>query len=422
MGVQPQPLLLAHLAGVVLAAGALSVLPSPSNINYVFNESNCNLSVRWDPVNFSVDSCKLMYHTALYNGKMWTETGWTPDHFKALAVPLGKNLIFGLRTSCINGSIERLKGEWFNISLAQNGTAETGAADLSCICHNTQWMACSWKRGRNAARGTNYNLAFSHERLVEGQRCRNYSIDGDMFRCTFPINCSGERKIAISVRSDSQDIQPVCMIIKEGTEKPDYLIKLDPPSNLKVIQGNNVLFLTWTPPLEWHGICYEEEVNGRIGSRYEDNTNITIPLEPRKYHTLRVRAALDEVGTHCSKQRGLWSEWSKKVHWDDRDKNGTLTIALFVIIPLCAAVLTVLLLVHLKRIQLLIFPVIPDPEKVLKRMFEDQREEYQSVGHASEFIKPDRMSRNRPQDELAKENRSLILMRPSGNEKIRLLS
>lgn len=45
------------------------------------------------------------------------------------------------------------------------------------------------------------------------------------------------------------------------------------------------------------------------------------------------------------------------------------------------------------RIQLLIFPKIPDPEKVLKRMFEDQREEYLPVEYPSEFIKPDTISR-----------------------------
>ncbi|KAG8144679.1 hypothetical protein E2320_013142, partial [Naja naja] len=44
-------------------------------------------------------------------------------------------------------------------------------------------------------------------------------------------------------------------------------------------------------------------------------------------------------------------------------------------------------------IQLLIFPIIPDPEKVLKRMFEDQREEYLPFEYPSEFIKPDIISR-----------------------------
>ncbi|XP_063169596.1 interleukin-13 receptor subunit alpha-1-like [Candoia aspera] len=389
MGVPPQPLLLAHLAGVVLAAGALLSLPSLSNVSYVFDKSSCRLSIAWDPVNFSSNSCELMYHTALNNGKEWTENHWQVNHSKKRPVPLGDNLSFGLRASCMTTNTEQLKGEWFTLSLAQNGTAGTGAANLSCICRNAQWMECSWRRGRNAPRGTNYQLSFWCNSMKEGQLCTDRRVDGDTFRCTFPIACSGQRGIAISVLSDSQDIQPVCMITKEGTGKADYPIKLDPPSNLKVTKSSNTLFLTWTPPIAWHGICYEVEKNDRPLDIYEDSTNITVPLERKKHHTLRVRAVLPQLGGHCSKIRGPWSEWSEKVHWDDRDKNQTLMIALCVIIPLCAAALTILLLVHLKRIQLLIFPIIPDPEKVLKRMFEDQREEYQSIGHPFEPIKPD---------------------------------
>lgn len=42
----------------------------------------------------------------------------------------------------------------------------------------------------------------------------------------------------------------------------DYLIKLNPPSNLKIVQGSNVHFLTWHPPSSWNGICYNVEING----------------------------------------------------------------------------------------------------------------------------------------------------------------
>lgn len=53
----------------------------------------------------------------------------------------------------------------------------------------------------------------------------------------------------------------------------------------------------------------------------------------------------------------------------------------------------IILFSPLCRIQLLIFPKIPDPEKVLKRMFEEQREEYLPADYSTELIKPDTISR-----------------------------
>ncbi|XP_070807856.1 interleukin-13 receptor subunit alpha-1 isoform X1 [Pituophis catenifer annectens] len=413
-----QPQLLAHLAGVVLAAGALSILPSPANISYVFDESNCILSVQWDPVRLPPGyPCGEMYYTALFDGKTWIQETWSEALSKKTAVPLGKNMSFGLRTTCRNNSDE---GKLFEIPLEQNGKAETGATNVSCVCHNMEWMACSWKRGRQAPRDTSYSLSFWHDNLEERQRCTNRSVDGDTFRCVFPINCSGERTLVLSLRSNSEDIQPVCVLTKEGTEKPDYPIKLNPPSNLKIVQGSNVHFLTWHPPSSWNGICYNVEINGVKEEPIEDNTKVTVTLEAKKYHTLRVRAVLGKMGTNCKEARGLWSEWSEAVPWDNRDKFETVNIILFVTIPLCAAILTIVLLVYLKRIQLLIFPKIPDPEKVLKRMFEDQREDYLPVEYPSEFIKPDTISRL--QDELAKEKAALLLATPTGNENVKLLS
>ncbi|XP_026542850.1 interleukin-13 receptor subunit alpha-1 isoform X1 [Notechis scutatus] len=380
MGVPLQPPLLAHLAGVVLAAGALSI---PANISYAFDESNCILSVQWDDVRPSPrNSCD--YYTGLFNGNAWVEEKWSEALSKKMAVSLGKNMSFGLRTSC-NNTVE---GELFKIPLEQNGTAETGATNVSCICHNMEWMACSWKRGRQAPRDTNYHLSFWHDNLEERQRCTNRSVDGDTFRCVFPINCSGQRTLVLSIRSDSEDIQPVCVLTKEGTDKPDYPIKLHPPTNLKVKRVNN-LYLTWNASSSWNGICYQVETNGVRKEPSEDDTTVPLNLEPKKYHILRVRAVLGKVASGCKEVRGLWSEWSEPAYWDERENSETSHIVLVVLIPLSVAVLLIILLVYLKRIQLLIFPIIPDPEKVLKRMFEDQREEYLPFEYPSEFIKPD---------------------------------
>lgn len=63
-----------------------------------------------------------------------------------------------------------------------------------------------------------------HEDMEKRQPCTNHSINGDTFRCIFPINCSGLRTIVLSVRSDSEDVQPVCMFTKEGREESGRLV------------------------------------------------------------------------------------------------------------------------------------------------------------------------------------------------------
>ncbi|XP_070616133.1 interleukin-13 receptor subunit alpha-1 [Erythrolamprus reginae] len=385
-----QPQLLAHLAGLVLASGgALPSLPSPANISYIFDDGGCTLSVRWDPIQLPCgDSYDLMYYTALLDGKTESDQVWRPEPHRKMAVLLGKNMSFLLRAECF---IDNRKGELFQIPLQQKGMAETGATNVSCICHNAEWMACSWRRGRQSPRDTSYHLSFWHEHMEEPQLCANHSVDGDTFRCVFRINCSGVRTLSLSLWSNSQDIQPVCVKMKEGTKQPDYPVKLDPPSNLRIEKGQNVFFLLWDAPRSWKGICYNVDVDGERSESYEDGTNVTITLDPEKYHTLRVRAVLAILGKGCTEVRGLWSEWSKPVHLGEQEQLETLSIILFITIPLCATILTIILLVYLKRIQLLIFPIIPDPEKVLKRMFEDQRDEYLPVDYPSEFIIPDKI-------------------------------
>ncbi|KAG8144678.1 hypothetical protein E2320_013142 [Naja naja] len=312
MGVPLQPQLLAHLAGVVLVAGTL---PIPANISYAFDESNCILSVQWADVRPSPrNSCD--YYTGLYNGHTWVEEKWSEALSKKMAVPLGKNMSFGLRTSC-NNSVE---GELFKIPLEQNG--------------------------KSSAAG--FRQMLLHNNLEERQQCTNHSVDGDTFQCIFPINCSENapwffRSEAILKTSS----RCVCSQRKVQKNLVDYPIKLYPPTNLK-IKGDKNLYLTWNASTPWNGICYQVETNG-------------VKKESQQ-------------------------KWREP---DEREKFEALHIILFVMIPLCAAVLTIILLVYLKRIQLLIFPIIPDPEKVLKRMFEDQREEYLPFEYPSEFIKPD---------------------------------
>uniref|UniRef100_A0ACB8FXU1 Uncharacterized protein n=2 Tax=Sphaerodactylus townsendi TaxID=933632 RepID=A0ACB8FXU1_9SAUR len=52
----------------------------------------------------------------------------------------------------------------------------------------------------------------------------------------------------------------------------------------------------------------------------------------------------------------------------------TLYLLLIILIPLCVALPLVILLIYMKRIKRLILPKIPDPEQILKSMFQEQSE------------------------------------------------
>ncbi|XP_062998150.1 interleukin-13 receptor subunit alpha-1-like [Elgaria multicarinata webbii] len=481
MGTLPPPPLLAvvvALAGAAVA-GALIDLPPLSNVSYTFIEKRCQLDVRWNLVEGFNSICNLEYYSEVKTGGEWQKPKWSSSLFRTLQLPLGENTVFRVRTLCLDS--HQGEGEWFNISLAQNGTAGTGAINVKCIWHNKQYVVCTWQRGEKADNNTFYNLSYWYSPLKKEQPCTNYTRKGDSFRCTFNLDFEGFVPLSISIRGNSRDIQPVC-IVKEGLES-DLPVKLHPPTIVNITKTSDGVSLNWTPsklgatcyqveinntessktvsyshtlpqnlyipikqkvcvtyvlkclptstygtalilftqtglhvnitktsdgvslnwtPSKLGATCYQVEINNTESSKtvYEDHTNISFSLRPNVYHTFRVRSILGVVSSGCTKTLGLWSDWSNIEEWDQKDTDNTLNIILLILIPLSVAILTITLVVYLKRIKLLILPTIPEPGKFLKRMFEEQSEDLpkpftedpikDEQTHVLIFIKPPR--------------------------------
>nr|XP_028558130.1 interleukin-13 receptor subunit alpha-1-like [Podarcis muralis]XP_028558132.1 interleukin-13 receptor subunit alpha-1-like [Podarcis muralis] len=358
-------LLLVTLIGAV--RGATLTLPRPSNVSYTLNETRCQLDVVWTPVRME-GACDVKYQSAITTDGVWDVERIHTNHSRTVQVPLGKEVVFGVRTKCQQEQSQ--KGEWLNISLPQNGVPGTGAVNVSCVWQMERSLECSWLRGENASRDANYSLTLWIPELRREQPCTNYTKQGGAFRCAFDLKYQWI-ELSISLQGNSKDIQPVC-ILSKMSGKGRFPVRLKTPSIVNITKNNGGVFLNWTKPSLWSNMNYEVEINnsGRPDIQPTHNTNISISLKPKAHHTFRVRAKFYSSGE-------IWtSDWSEVVDWDERDH--TLYIP-YILAPLCVAVLTVIFLIYRKRIKEMILPTIPEPRNFLEQMFDGESEDYSKV-------------------------------------------
>ncbi|XP_066496275.1 interleukin-13 receptor subunit alpha-1-like [Tiliqua scincoides] len=376
--------------------GARWTLPPPSNVRHSVDVRHCQLTVRWDPPKPGINhTCALSYETVVWtDGKDDNSREYDVKRSRSVTVDLGKEIVFGVRTEC--DKIENVHGDLFNITLQQKGLPGTGAINISCIWHNEQYITCSWKAGVNATQNS-YNLFYGYVDQPGVQQCTNFSRDRNNFRCTFSYAKSqGTSMLRIVFEGNSEDVRPVCVSGKK------FPVKLHPPSIVNISKDSNGVFLKWSKPADRKNLVYGIEIkdtatNSLENDTSDDQTSKSIGLKPNTRHTLRVRVKPKE------NSESIWSDWSEEAIWDDREtSDNTFNILLYIFIPFCVAVLTIILLVYLKRIKLLILPKIPDPGQVLKKMFEDQSEELQKQS-TYDPVKDEQIH-------------SLMLLEPTGNE------
>uniref|UniRef100_A0A8D0BVC5 Fibronectin type-III domain-containing protein n=1 Tax=Salvator merianae TaxID=96440 RepID=A0A8D0BVC5_SALMN len=357
--------------------------PDPSAINQVLKEELCLWELSWPPVK-GRKGCTPDYHTAINTGGEWLEKTWSDTPSRSQVVPLGQEVVFGVKNLC-HGSNASL-GQWVTIPLQQSGKAGTGAVNLNCTWHNKEYVVCSWQRGGNASTDTVYNLTYRYNKEKE-KLCTNYTKEGDIFHCTFDLKVFWIN-ITVSVQGSSRDVRPVCLSNKFG--KPSFLAKLNPPSNIRVIKSEAGAILKWSPP-NFGGICYEIEITNHETNKieyqwkWEANGSIELRLRPNVHHSFRMRALSDIQGNgNCTSDHSVWSDWSEKVELSESDKT---FIILYISILLFVVCLTIILVVYLKRIKLAFLPTIPNPEKFLKHMLEDQSEDLQKHPTTEEPVK-----------------------------------
>ncbi|NWS32050.1 I13R1 protein, partial [Polioptila caerulea] len=266
----------------------------------------------------------------------------------------------------------------------------TAAVDLSCVWHNLEYMACTWRPGENASSDTNYTLFYWFDGLDNPKKCSNSSVDQGIFACifnlTFPKVTSNYPDISILIGDDSEEIRPVC-----ASKNPTTLVKPATPTQVTFSKTDDRIDVKWSESETFPKSCLQYEVkycNGDLDicqiilvSVHQNScksqesflsfTEMNSVSIPDKY-TFKVRAK----PKHECYTSNFHSDWSEEQSTGEK-RDSTIYFVLIITIPLIVAVSTIILLVYLKRLKILILPPIPDPREILKRMFGEQNEDSQ---------------------------------------------
>ncbi|NWU28118.1 I13R1 protein, partial [Dyaphorophyia castanea] len=271
----------------------------------------------------------------------------------------------------------------------------TAAVDLSCVWHNLEYMACTWRPGENASSDTNYTLFYWFDGLKNPKKCGNSSVDQGIFECIFNLTFSKFTStypaISILIRDDSEEVRPVC-----ASKNPTTLIKPATPRQLTLSKTNDKIDVKWSESETFPKNCLHYEVkccNGDLDigqiipvtvhqnwcksyesflSFSEMNSVSIAGIDANSKYTFKVRA---KPKPECYNS-DFHSDWSEEKSIGEK-RDSTIYFVLIIAIPLIVAVSTIILLVYLKRLKILILPPIPDPREILKRMFGEQNEDSQ---------------------------------------------
>lgn len=74
-------------------------------------------------------------------------------------VHLNEEMRLRVRSECKKDNTTE-PSPWVETSLPPKGIPGTAAVDLSCVWHNLEYMACTWRPGENASSDTNYTLFY----------------------------------------------------------------------------------------------------------------------------------------------------------------------------------------------------------------------------------------------------------------------
>ncbi|XP_014110842.1 PREDICTED: interleukin-13 receptor subunit alpha-1 [Pseudopodoces humilis] len=373
----PCPLLLVvcWVVAAGTAAGA-KILPSPSNLNYSFIHI-CTLNWTWNPPENISSSCNLEYSSdIIINGVPEDRKKWGKNRFRVTDVHLNEEMHLRVRSECKNDTTSE-PSPWVETSLLPKGIPGTAAVDLSCVWHNLEYMACTWRPGENASSDTNYTLFYWFDGLENPKKCSNYSVDQEIFECifnlTFPKVTSNYPAISILIRDDSEEIRPVC-----ASKNPTTLVKPATPRQLTLSKTNDRIDVKWSASETFPKNCLHYEVKWGNGDSdivwISEINSVSIPgIDANSKYTFKVRA---KPKRECYNSN-FHSDWSEEKSIGEK-KDSTIYVVLIITIPLIVAVSTIILLVYLKRLKILILPPIPDPREILKRMFGEQNEDSQS--------------------------------------------
>ncbi|XP_041431036.1 interleukin-13 receptor subunit alpha-1 isoform X2 [Xenopus laevis] len=280
--------------------------------------------------------------------------------------------------------------------------------NFACIYFDEDYMNCTWEPVVDSVPATDYVLHYWDKQnstasegiinpsakfdqlLNSGTPCQHYIYKDDI-----PLGCHFKTLSVTSlflmvIRDKSNTIRPFVASVT-----PDEVVKLSPPVIINTTRvPNHSIFVQWTTTFKPSCSYIDSEVEITNSKDKEEKKELlndcTYAREfnaiPELTYKVRVRVKLSAKISPSL----LWSEWSE-VHEikGTGDRNITFYL-LLILIPISVSIVTIIILIYLKRLKIIVFPPIPDPGKVFKKIYGDPSElqQWMKYGKVNVSSKP----------------------------------
>ncbi|XP_029459489.1 cytokine receptor-like factor 2 [Rhinatrema bivittatum] len=274
----------------------------------------------------------------------------------------------------------------------QGNTSMEKIENFAIIAVEEEYVECTWRTREKCSAGT-LTLFYKFQNLP-WKKCLNYLHGQDCnIGCRFNWETIGQ--ITVSIRDSS--VIPEVEIFQKTLMIYNY-IKPNLPANVTIRWEKNTVIITCSKPKAIHcfkfELHYKSKYDEEWQSREKSCCNITVSgFDLEKCYSFRVRMIRHICSTHPYP-----GEWSSITFW----KNGTsadscsddefLSTNVILIISLVASQAMFILLYcicKVKRMQVRIMPLIPDPKYVFSGLFDDHNGNFQAwLDELDNVVKP----------------------------------
>ncbi|XP_063793573.1 interleukin-13 receptor subunit alpha-1-like [Pseudophryne corroboree] len=389
----PRVILAVCLALHVLL-GCTEYLPPPTNITFGMN-GMFFLQWRWAPPENKLN-CSLKYTKIIVprSPKQKGICAYFEECVEKFGIlHLNSEIIFEVQAECNNSNITS-EPVRVNTRLAA-GDNRTSVRNFTCVWYYQEYVNCTWQPGEDQPPNVNYSLLYwirdggclqyqtqinnekdcvrarqptqFHQLLDTGKHCESYTHSNEIpvgcqFQLHKPFTDFSWLVMVVTDTDRSKNVKPYISYIHVN-----HIAKLKPPAINSVSRTQNQsIYLSWNASDVHQNSLYEVQLEMSNGEKlnFKDFSGVSkeIPnVLPDITYTVKVRVRLPGHATDSY----LWSDWSEEKTLPGKDGGRTTSIILLFLIPLIVVVATVILLIYMRRLQILIFPRIPDPGKVL---------------------------------------------------------
>ncbi|XP_075043339.1 interleukin-13 receptor subunit alpha-1-like [Mixophyes fleayi] len=374
-------------------------LPPPTNITFGMDGMFC-LQWQWEPPE-NKSNCSLKYtkNIVLQNGhkaqpRERGKCAYFEDNVENF--DLNSDIIFEVQAECNSTNI--MSEPVRKATQLAAGNPRTSVSNFTCVWYYLEYMNCTWQPGQDRPPNVNYSLLYwisdesycsevleptqirdetycskvpqptqFHHLLDTGKHCENYTSNNGI-----PVGCQ------FRLQKPFVDLSRVVMVVTDRSKnvKPfisyihlNNIAKLRPPTINNVYRTpNQSIHLSWNASEVHKESLYQVRLEISNGESKQDFMDILGTIKeipnvlPDITYTVKVRVRLPYGATT---NNYLWSEWSEEKTLPGKDEGRTTSIILLFLIPVIIVVAAVILLIYMRRLQILIFPRIPDPGKVL---------------------------------------------------------